>query len=933
MAVEKFIEIQNARVHNLKGVNVQIPRNRLVVITGLSGSGKSSLAFDTLYAEGQRRYVESLSAYVRQFLGRMNKPEVDFIRGIPPAIAIEQKVISSNPRSTVGTTTEIYEYLKLLFARIGRTYSPVSGIEVRRDSVADVVDFMVNLPEGTPAYLMAECRPQPDRPLARQLEMLMQQGFSRVAIKKQFYRISEVLADDALLKTKSVKLLIDRITARNDKETQNRLADSVQTAFYEGNNACEVAYGEKDNMAIRHFSQAFEADGIVFDEPNENMFSFNNPIGACPVCEGFGKVMGIDPDLVIPDKSLSVYDDAIVCWRGAVMSEWKKQLIVNAAKFDFPIHRPYCELSAAQQRLLWTGNQYFQGLNAFFEFLQTQQYKIQYRVMLARYRGKTVCPECGGTRLRKEANYVKIAGRCLTDLVDLPIDELSAFFARLQLNDHDEQVAKRLLVEIRSRLTFLQEVGLGYLTLNRLSNTLSGGESQRINLATSLGSALVGSLYILDEPSIGLHARDTARLIAVLRKLQALGNTVVVVEHDSDIIREADYLIDMGPQAGRLGGEVVWSGCAADATDADCDRSYTLKYLLGKEQIPLPVARRHWSNYIEVKGACANNLQNIDVRFPLQVLTVVTGVSGSGKSSLVRDVLYNALKRRLSDEGSSLSVACAAVDGSVHLLSDVEFVSQSPIGKSTRSNAVTYIKAYDEIRKLFADQPLSKQMGFTAAYFSFNQDGGRCPECQGEGTVTVPMQFMADLVLECEACHGQRFKNDVLEVRYRGKNIFDVLEMTVNQAIEFFAASDGAIERRIVKRLLPLQAVGIGYIKLGQSSSTLSGGENQRVKLAAFLANEQQTPMMFIFDEPTTGLHTHDVRTLLKAFDALLANGHSVVVIEHNLDVIKSADYVIDIGPEGGKNGGRIVCAGTPEEVAACTASHTGHYLRSAMKK
>lgn len=931
--MEKFIEIQNARVHNLKGVNVQIPRNRLVVITGLSGSGKSSLAFDTLYAEGQRRYVESLSAYVRQFLGRMNKPEVDFIRGIPPAIAIEQKVISSNPRSTVGTTTEIYEYLKLLFARIGRTYSPVSGIEVRRDSVADVVDFMVNLPEGTPAYLMAECRPQPDRPLARQLEMLMQQGFSRVAIKKQFYRISEVLADDALLKTKSVKLLIDRITARNDKETQNRLADSVQTAFYEGNNACEVAYGEKDNMAIRRFSQAFEADGIVFDEPNENMFSFNNPIGACPVCEGFGKVMGIDPDLVIPDKSLSVYDDAIVCWRGAVMSEWKKQLIVNAAKFDFPIHRPYCELSAAQQRLLWTGNQYFQGLNAFFEFLQTQQYKIQYRVMLARYRGKTVCPECGGTRLRKEANYVKIAGRCLTDLVDLPIDELSAFFARLQLNDHDEQVAKRLLVEIRSRLTFLQEVGLGYLTLNRLSNTLSGGESQRINLATSLGSALVGSLYILDEPSIGLHARDTARLIAVLRKLQALGNTVVVVEHDSDIIREADYLIDMGPQAGRLGGEVVWSGCAADATDADCDRSYTLKYLLGKEQIPLPVARRHWSNYIEVKGACANNLQNIDVRFPLQVLTVVTGVSGSGKSSLVRDVLYNALKRRLSDEGSSLSVACAAVDGSVHLLSDVEFVSQSPIGKSTRSNAVTYIKAYDEIRKLFADQPQSKQMGFTAAYFSFNQDGGRCPECQGEGTVTVPMQFMADLVLECEACHGQRFKNDVLEVRYRGQNIFDVLEMTVNQAIEFFAASDGAIERRIVKRLLPLQAVGIGYIKLGQSSSTLSGGENQRVKLAAFLANEQQTPMMFIFDEPTTGLHTHDVRTLLKAFDALLANGHSVVVIEHNLDVIKSADYVIDIGPEGGKNGGRIVCAGTPEEVAACTASHTGHYLRSAMKK
>ena len=615
------------------------------------------------------------------------------------------------------------------------------------------------------------------------------------------------------------------------------------------------------------------------------------------------------------------------------MSEWKKQLIVNAAKFDFPIHRPYCELSAAQQRLLWTGNQYFQGLNAFFEFLQTQQYKIQYRVMLARYRGKTVCPECGGTRLRKEANYVKIAGRCLTDLVDLPIDELSAFFARLQLNDHDEQVAKRLLVEIRSRLTFLQEVGLGYLTLNRLSNTLSGGESQRINLATSLGSALVGSLYILDEPSIGLHARDTARLIAVLRKLQALGNTVVVVEHDSDIIREADYLIDMGPQAGRLGGEVVWSGCAADATDADCDRSYTLKYLLGKEQIPLPVARRHWSNYIEVKGACANNLQNIDVRFPLQVLTVVTGVSGSGKSSLVRDVLYNALKRRLSDEGSSLSVACAAVDGSVHLLSDVEFVSQSPIGKSTRSNAVTYIKAYDEIRKLFADQPLSKQMGFTAAYFSFNQDGGRCPECQGEGTVTVPMQFMADLVLECEACHGQRFKNDVLEVRYRGKNIFDVLEMTVNQAIEFFAASDGAIERRIVKRLLPLQAVGIGYIKLGQSSTTLSGGESQRVKLATELAKRDTGKTLFILDEPTTGLHFEDIRILMDVLGKLVDKGNTVLIIEHNLDVIKLADHLIDIGPEGGRGGGQVMAVGTPEEVVNCKESYTARYLKEVLAK
>ncbi len=931
--MENFIEIKNARVHNLKGVSVKIPRNKLVVITGLSGSGKSSLAFDTLYAEGQRRYVESLSAYVRQFLGRMNKPEVDFIKGIPPAIAIEQKVISSNPRSTVGTSTEIYEYLKLLFARIGRTISPISGIEVHRDSVSDVVDFIVSLPEGTAAYLLADFVVPQGRSVAQQLDMLMQQGFSRVWQNGELFRISELIEGEKEPSIDGMKLLIDRISVRNDKETQNRLADSVQTAFYEGHNACEVAYGSKESMAIRKFSQAFEADGIAFSEPSENMFSFNNPVGACPVCEGFGRVVGIDPDLVIPDKSLSIYEDAIVCWRGNTMGEWKKELIYNADKFGFPIHKPYNELTEAQRRVLWTGNKYFHGLNDFFDFVKSQQYKIQYRVMLARYRGKTICPECGGTRLRREAGYVKVGGRSITELVEMPVDELQQWFTQLTLDEHDALSAKRLLTEINSRLQFLVEVGLGYLTLNRLSNTLSGGESQRINLATSLGSALVGSLYILDEPSIGLHSRDTERLIAVLRKLQALGNTVVVVEHDSEIIREADYLIDMGPQAGRLGGEVVWSGVAKDAKASDCVKSYTLRYLLGKEKIEVPAARRRWSNYIEIKGANANNLKNIDVKFPLNAFTVVTGVSGSGKSSLVRDVFYNALKQRLDEETSTSPVACSAITGSLHLLSDVEFVSQSPIGKSSRSNPVTYIKAYDEIRRLFADQPLAKQLGYTAAYFSFNQDGGRCEVCQGEGTVTVPMQFMADLTLECEACHGRRFKSDLLEVQYRGKNIYDVLEMTVNQAIEFFSEDDDAVARRIAKRLKPLQDVGIGYVKLGQSSDTLSGGESQRVKLAAFLANEQASPMMFIFDEPTTGLHTHDIKTLLRAFDALIAKGHSVVVIEHNLDVIKCADHVIDIGPEGGKQGGRVVCAGTPEEVAKCRASYTGHYLKPLLRK
>ena len=928
-----FIEIKNARVHNLKHVDVQIPRNQLVVITGLSGSGKSSLAFDTLYAEGQRRYVESLSSYVRQFLGRMNKPEVDYIKGIPPAIAIEQKVISNNPRSTVGTSTEIYEYLKLLFARIGRTFSPISGVEVRKDSLSDVVDYMTKLPVNTTVYLLAHFDIIEDRTISQQLELFQQQGFSRVELLGDYFRIVDILEQPSLLKQpEKINLVIDRVVVKHDNETQNRLADSVQTAFFEGHNSCIVVYQKADKTVRKVFSQSFEADGIVFNEPSDHMFSFNNPLGACPKCEGYGKVMGVDPNLVIPNQSLSIYEDAIVCWRGEVMSEWKKELIYNADKFGFPIHKPYFELTNSEKELLWTGNTYFGGLNKFFEYIESQQYKIQYRVMLARYRGKTLCPECGGTRLRKEAQYVHVAGKSIADLVDLPIDELYPFFTNLELTKHDQQVAKRLLIEIDNRLRFLVDVGLGYLTLNRQSNTLSGGESQRINLATSLGSALVGSLYILDEPSIGLHSRDTERLISVLQQLKALGNTVVVVEHDNEIIQASDYLVDMGPLAGRLGGEVMFSGSVPMATESDIEKSYTLKYLLGKEQIPIPTSRRKWANYIEVYGATANNLKNITVKFPLSVMTVVTGVSGSGKSSLVRDVFYAGLKKQLSGDAVMSPGAFAGMRGSFHLISDVEFVNQSPIGKSSRSNPVTYIKAYDDIRKLFAEQPLAKQMNFSPTYFSFNQDGGRCEVCQGGGTVTIPMQFMADLELECEACHGKRFKSDVLDVRYHDKNIFDVLEMTISQAIEFFSEHQGTIEKHIVKRLKALEDVGIGYVKLGQASNTLSGGESQRVKLASFLVNETLKPMMFIFDEPTTGLHTHDIRTLLKAFNALLAKGHTVLVIEHNLEVIKCADHIIDIGPDGGKGGGDIVCEGTPEVIAACKKSYTGHYLKTVLK-
>ena len=930
-------------MHNLKGVNLEIPRNKFIVITGLSGSGKSSLAFDTIYAEGQRRYVESLSSYVRQFLGRMNKPEVDMIKGIPPAIAIEQKVTNNNPRSTVGTTTEIYEYLKLLFARIGHTFSPKSGKEVKRHTVDDVIQHITSLHEGTTAVVLVPIEIKKEKQavqlstLISQLTTFNSQGFARLMHNGEFIRISDLLNNtdnnfSFLTPHSSLYLVVDRITTNKSNELRNRLYDSIETAFFEGKEYCTIAHKENDQWHYTEFSKSFEADGIKFELPSERMFSFNNPLGACPTCEGFGKILGIDPDLVIPDQSLSIYQDAVMPWRGAVMGQGKRDLILNAEKFKFPIHKPYFQLSDAQKQLLWTGNQYFMGLNDLFKEIESQQYKIQYRVMLSRYRGKTICPDCHGTRLRKEANYVKINGKSISQLVDLPINELYSFITSLQLPEHEAEVTKRLIREITTRLEFLMNVGLEYLTLNRQSNTLSGGESQRINLATSLGSALVGSLYILDEPSIGLHPRDTQRLIKVLRQLQQLGNTVIVVEHDEEIMRAADYIIDIGPEAGRHGGEVVLTMpteqlLSNNLTDSTNTTSLTLKYLTNQLQIETPTSRRRSSNYIEIKGATQNNLKGIDVKFPLGIMTAVTGVSGSGKSSLVRDVLYNALRRAL-DLQTEEKVHYGSLTGSLHLIKGVEIVDQNPIGKSSRSNPVTYLKAYDDIRKLFADQQLSKQMGFTPAHFSFNVDGGRCPVCQGEGTVTVPMQFMADLVLPCEACHGKRFKNDILEVRFHGANIHDVLEMTVNQAIEFFEAHPDTTTKKIVKRLKPLQDVGIGYVRLGQSSSTLSGGESQRVKLAYYLSQESQEHTFFIFDEPTTGLHTHDIRKLMTAFNALIKRGHTVLIIEHNVNVIKCADYIIDIGPEGGSRGGNVVVCGTPEKVAKCEKSHTGKALK-----
>ena len=918
MAEQDYISIKGARVNNLKGIDVKIPRNKLIVITGLSGSGKSSLAFDTLYAEGQRRYVESLSAYARQFLGRMSKPECDFIKGLPPAIAIEQKVISRNPRSTVGTSTEIYEYLRLLFARVGKTYSPVSGALVKKDTPEDIVDCMRSYPKGTRFTVLTPILPGEGRTLAEQLDMDLKKGFTRLEVNGTMVRMEDYTAqaDDTLY------LLIDRMSCDDTKDTVSRLTDSAETAMSEGEGACLLRFYLPDGSPRLHsFSTRFEADGMTFEEPTDQLFSFNSPLGACPVCEGFGKIIGIDERLVIPNRALSVYDGAVMCWRGEKMSEWQTAFLREAPAHDFPIFTPYYELTQAQKDYLWHGPRDKVCIDSFFKMVEENQYKIQYRVMLARYRGKTVCPCCHGSRLKKEAGYVRVADHTLLQLVEMPINRLQDFFCNIRLDEHDTRVAQRLLDEINSRLQFLVDVGLGYLTLNRLSNTLSGGESQRINLATSLGSSLVGSLYILDEPSIGLHSRDTDRLVKVLRQLQQLGNTVVVVEHEEEIIRAADYIIDIGPEAGRLGGEVVYEGDMHDLRPGS--DSHTVRYLLGEERIPRPRSHRAWNNALKIIGARENNLKGIDVTFPLNVMTVVTGVSGSGKSTLVRDIFYKALKREFS-ETSDRPGEFVSLEGDLKSIRDIEFVDQNPIGKSSRSNPVTYVKAYDEIRKLMADQPLSRQMGYSAGYFSFNTEGGRCEECKGEGTVTVEMQFMADIVLECESCHGKRFKNETLEVRYQGKSIYDLLEMTVNQAIEFFSEHR---QTKIVKKLLPLQEVGLGYIKLGQPSSTLSGGENQRVKLAYFLSLEKAQPTVFVFDEPTTGLHFHDIRKLLDAFDALISRGHTVVIIEHNMEVIKCADYVIDLGPEGGDNGGYLVACGTPEEIARCRTSYTGMFL------
>ena len=927
MSDSKYISIRGAKVNNLKDINVDIPRNKLIVITGLSGSGKSSLAFDTLYAEGQRRYVESLSSYARQFLGRMSKPECDFIKGIPPAIAIEQKVSSRNPRSTVGTSTEIYEYLRLLFARVGKTYSPLSGQLVKKHTAEDIVHCMQSFPEGTRFTVLAPLKPREGRSLTEQLDIDMKQGFVRIEVNREMVRIEDFLMqlqqENEPEKKYNIYLLIDRMTVNNSQATISRLTDSAETAMYEGDGACMLRFYSSDGSTqLFSFSTKFEADGITFEEPTDQMFSFNSPIGACPTCEGFGKIIGIDEQLVIPNRALSVYDGAVVCWRGEKMGEWLREFIHEAPAHNFPIFTPYYELTQEQKDYLWHGPREKACIDSFFKMLEENQYKIQYRVMLARYRGKTTCPICHGTRLKKEANYVKVGGRSISELVDLPIHDLKEFFRTLQLDEHDATVAKRILTEINNRIQFLMDVGLGYLTLNRLSNSLSGGESQRINLATSLGSSLVGSLYILDEPSIGLHSRDTERLIKVLRQLQQLGNTVVVVEHDEEIIRSADYIIDIGPNAGRLGGEIVYQGDMKDLQKGS--QSHTVRYLLGEDTIDLPTAYRPWNNYIGVKGARENNLKGIDVRFPLNVMTVVTGVSGSGKSTLVRDVFFKALKREYS-ESSERPGEHLSLEGDIRMVKDIEFVDQNPIGKSSRSNPVTYVKAYDEIRKLYAEQPLAKQLGFSAGYFSFNTEGGRCEECKGEGTVTVEMQFMADLVLECESCHGKRFKADTLEVKFQGQNIHDILEMTVNQAVEFFSEHK---QSKIVKKLLPLQQVGLGYVKLGQSSSTLSGGENQRVKLAYFLSIEKSQPTIFVFDEPTTGLHFHDIKKLLEAFDALISRGHTIVIIEHNLDVIKCADHVIDLGPEGGDKGGLLVACGTPKEVAENAASYTGQFLK-----
>ncbi len=929
----KKISIKGARVNNLKNIDLELPLGKFIVMTGVSGSGKSSLAFDTLYAEGQRRYVESLSSYARQFLGRMSKPECDYIKGLPPAIAIEQKVNTRNPRSTVGTATEIYDYLRMLFARIGHTYSPVSGTEVRKHTIEDIVKTALSYPEGTRMAVLADINVPVGRTFTQQLDIYLKEGYTRLEKDGEFLDITDLLEQADKLHPDDYKLLIDRLSVSSDKDEISRFTDSLETAWFEGGHKAVIKLWGKDGVHTHSFSRQFVADGMEFREPSDLMFNFNNPYGACPTCEGFGKVMGISEDLVIPDKTLSVYQNCVRCWSGDKMSEWKKQFIHLAPRYNFPVHVPYKDLTEAQKDFLWHGNSMWEGIDGFFKWLDKNQDRIQYRVLKARYRGKTTCPDCNGSRLRPDAEYVKIGGKSITELVRMPVSDLKPWFDALTLSETDQAVGKRLLVEIKQRLQFLLDVGLGYLTLDRLSNSLSGGESQRINLAASLGSSLVGSLYILDEPSIGLHSRDTHKLIQVLRNLQQIGNTVIVVEHDEDIMLAADEIVDIGPDAGRLGGKIIFQGdLKKSLRNKNKSGSYTIDFLQGNRTIPVPDHRRQWKKNVKVEGAAENNLKDIDVTFPLNVMTVVTGVSGSGKSTLVHEILYKGVLRALGEAGDSPGTH-RAITGDIRDVTGIEFVDQNPIGTSSRSNPATYLKAYDEIRKLFSEQQLAKQMGYTPAYFSFNTDGGRCEECQGEGTITIPMQFMADIKVECDCCHGKRFKQEVLDVEYRGKNIHDVLDMTVNQAIEFFSEVNGTDEKRIVKRLKPLQDVGLGYIKLGQSSSTLSGGENQRVKLAWFIAQEKQQGTIFIFDEPTTGLHFNDISVLMKSLNRLVDKGNTVIIIEHNMDVVKCADWVIDIGPEGGEAGGNVVATGTPEQIAECPDSYTGQYLKPKLAK
>jgi excinuclease ABC subunit A len=934
---EKYIEIKGARVHNLKNIDIRIPRNRLIVLTGLSGSGKSTLAFDTIFAEGQRRYVESLSSYARQFLGRINKPEADSISGIPPAIAIEQKVNTRNPRSTVGTSTEIYDYMKLLFARIGRTYSPVSGKEVTVDTVTDVVNYFAGRPSGEKMIILTPLTESEYKGIIEILTLMVDEGFSRVfIIENNVGRIVEI--KDFLVeydkkyarKKHTIYLLVDRVMASSSEDVLTRVADSVQLAFRKGDGFCYLyIYPDEGEPFIKKFSNAFEIDGIRFEKPSVNMFGFNNPLGACPKCEGYGKILGIDENLVIPDKSLSIYDDAIICWKGDTMKPFKDKLIYSASKFNFPIHRPYYELNEQERKLLWTGNKWFEGLDSFFKMLEANKYKVQYRVMLSRYTGKTVCPDCGGSRLRKEAGYVRVGNKTISELVVMPVKQLKVFFNTLELTDYETEVAGRTLIELKTRIQCLLDLGLGYLTLNRLSNTLSGGESQRINLAVSLGSSLVGSLYILDEPSIGLHPRDSSRLVRVLEALRDLGNTVIVVEHDETIMNAADEIIDIGPLSGTSGGEIVFQGKIDMATKEDFEKSLTLKYLTGKEKIKIPRRRRKLNQYIEIKGARENNLKNIDVKIPLNGIVAITGVSGSGKSTLIREVLYPAMSRMLS-VSNTRGGDFDKLSGDVDRIKCIEMVDQNPIGRSSRSNPVTYIKVYDDIRKLFASQQHAVRNGYNASHFSFNIDGGRCEECQGDGFIKVEMQFMSDVILECESCRGKRFKEGILEIKYKDKNIYDVLDMSIDEAVEFFGAAKEVAVQRIAHKLTVLQNVGLGYIKLGQPASTLSGGESQRVKLAFFLLKEDnQEPTLFIFDEPTTGLHFHDIRKLMESLNALVDKGHSVIVIEHNLEVVKCADIVIDLGPEGGEEGGYLLFEGTPEELVKCQNSYTSEYLKT----